>query len=125
MDKLVDHMFIFQGDGKVQDFLGNYSQWKTKSTQEKYNASSAKSTTKEVVKEVEEKRKLSYHEKKEMQDIEAKIEKFNKRKLEIEQLFLDGIQDNAKINELSKELGEIQSETDTIEMRWLELSELL
>ena len=125
MDKLVDHMFIFQGDGKVQDFLGNYSQWKTKSTQEKYNASSTKSTTKEVVKEVEEKRKLSYHEKKEMQDIEAKIEKFNKRKLEIEQLFLDGIQDNTKINELSKELGEIQSETDTIEMRWLELSELL
>lgn len=125
MDKLVDHMFIFQGDGKVQDFLGNYSQWKTKSTQEKYSASSTKSATKEIVKEVEEKRKLSYHEKKEMQDIEAKIEKLNNRKLEIEQLFLDGIQDNAKINDLSKELGEIKTETDTIEMRWLELSELL
>jgi len=108
----------------VQDFLGNYSQWKEQSTLEKYNSPSIKSAAAEVVESKEEKRKLSYNEKKEMRSIESKIEKLNKRKLEIEQLFLEGLQDNTEINKLSIELGNIKNEVDTIEMRWLELSEL-
>lgn len=126
MDKLVDHMFIFKGEGEVEDFLGNYSQWKDQAKANKY---SEKETSKPKVEKskqvkVEEKRKLTYQEKKEMQKLESKIEKLTKRKKEIEALFLEGLEDNQKISDLSKELGDINSEVDSSEMRWLELSEL-
>ncbi len=126
MDKLVDHMFIFKGEGEVEDFLGNYSQWKDQAKANKY---SEKETSKPKVEKskqvkVEEKRKLTYQEKKEMQKLESKIEKLTKRKKEIEALFLEGLEDNQKISDLSKELGDINTEVDSSEMRWLELSEL-
>ncbi len=126
MDKLVDHMFIFKGEGEVEDFLGNYSQWKDQAKANKY---SEKETSKPKVEKskqvkVEEKRKLTYQERKEMQKLESKIEKLTKRKKEIEALFLEGLEDNQKISDLSKELGDINSEVDSSEMRWLELSEL-
>lgn len=126
MDKLVDHMFIFKGEGEVEDFLGNYSQWKDQAKANKY---SEKETSKPKVEKskqvkVEEKRKLTYQERKEMQKLESKIEKLTKRKKEIEALFLEGLEDNQKISDLSKELGDINTEVDSSEMRWLELSEL-
>jgi len=124
MDKLVDHMFIFKGDGVIQDYPGNYSQWKAQDELERRSKSS-QSSKQEVSKEEpqEEKRKLSYLEKKEMQDIEKEIDKLTNRKKEIEDLFLTGVEDQSKIEALSIELGEIRSRIDDIETRWLELSE--
>jgi len=60
-----------------------------------------------------------------MQDIEKEIDKLAKRKKVIEDLFLTGVEDQSKIEQLSIELGEIRTRTDDIEMRWLELSEWL
>jgi len=128
MDKLVDHMFIFKGEGVIQDYPGNYSQWKAQDELEKANKSSSSTSTakaNDVEAPKEEKRKLSYHEKKEMQDIEKEIDKLAKRKKVIEDLFLTGVEDQSKIEQLSIELGEIRTRTDDIEMRWLELSEWL
>lgn len=127
MDKLVDHMFIFRGEGVVDDFNGTYSQWKQSDKAAKYGQNKKVSKTKEVAPEstVTAVRKLSYHEKKEMQDIEKRLEILNKRKLEIEKLFERGINENAQITELSVELGNIKNEADIIEMRWLELSEFV
>jgi len=124
MDKLVDHMFIFKGDGIIKDYPGNYSQWKAQDELDRHTKTSTtvqKATAPESTKEAV--RKLSYLEKKEMQDIEAEIEKLNKRKSEIEDLFVAGLDDQSKIEALSIELGDIRSRTDDIETRWLELSE--
>jgi len=127
MDKLVDHMFIFKGDGLIQDYPGNYSQWKAQDELDRRNKQSAASPVKSKVEEPskEEKRKLSYLEKKEMQDIEKEIDKLSKRKKEIEDLFLSGLDDQSEIEKLSIELGSIKTRSDEIEMRWLELSEWL
>ena len=125
MDKLVDHMFIFKGKGVIQDYPGNYSQWKAQDELERKNKSSSvipTSTTPQAPVEGA-KRKLSYLEKKEMQDIEKEIDKLANRKKEIEDLFLTGLEDQTKIEELSIELGTIRTRTDEIETRWLELSE--
>ena len=125
MDKLVDHMFIFKGKGVIQDYPGNYSQRKAQDELERKNKSSSvipTSTTPQAPVEGA-KRKLSYLEKKEMQDIEKEIDKLAIRKKEIEDLFLTGLEDQTKIEELSIELGTIRTRTDEIETRWLELSE--
>ena len=126
MDKLVDHMFIFKGEGVIQDYPGNYSQWKAVDELERQAKSSTKA--KKIVEEeepTETKRKLSYLEKKEMQEIEKEIDKLAQRKKVIEDLFLTGVEDQSQIEQLSIELGEIRTRTDEIEMRWLELSEWL
>ena len=80
MDKLVDHMFIFEGDGVVQDFNGTYSQWKAQ--KKTYSTSTKKESHKGTNDKKEETRRLSYQEKKEMQGIEKKLATLNKRKEE-------------------------------------------
>ncbi len=133
MDKIVDHLFVFEGNGKIKDFNGNYTKYrreqKEKKTQE-YEARvkeksihSAKAKDHELP--IELKRKLSYNEKREMQNIERELENMEKRKKEIHELFNDTSLDGDKITELSVELGEIQNRAEDIEMRWLELSEFL
>jgi ATP-binding cassette subfamily F protein uup len=125
MDKLVDHMFIFRGDGKVDDFNGTYSEWKDLSKTKKISTGEKKKDQDQLPGPAEEPRKLSYLEKKEMKNIELRLEKLNKRKLEIQKLFESGLDDSKEITNLSIELGSIQSEMDEIEMRWLQLSEFL
>lgn len=121
MDKLVDHIFVFEGEGKIKDFNGNYSEYRALKKQEK------KEVVVEKVKPVEEAkpevRKLSYNEKKEIRSLEAKMEKLENKKAEIAELFNDVNITPEKIKELSLELGEIQNQLETSENRWLELSE--
>ena len=126
MDKLVDHMFIFSGDGHVKDYNGTYSEWKAQSK----NYSNPKAV--KAVQQVEdsksaqeEKRKLSYHEKKELSDIEMRIDVIENRKKKIQSEFESGDLPSEKIVELSKELGDLNRELDEKENRWLELSEFL
>lgn len=126
MDKLVDHLFILKGGGEYKDFNGSYSE---------YKASQRHGTTKsavkeEVVPEAEEAtevpvRKLNYHEKKEYSGLEEEIAKLEKRKKEIEELFMAGTLEGDKITELSQELGIIQKSISEKEDRWLELSEFV
>jgi ATP-binding cassette subfamily F protein uup len=133
MDKLVDHMFIFQGDGVIQDFNGTYSQWKAqpKEIRERQHAMPAesKSDTKDstpievAINTPADKRKLSYKEKMEMQSIDKRLDEIEKRKKEIGNLFMDTSLDNEKIQALSIESGLITSEAEEIETRWLELAE--
>ncbi len=127
MDKLVDHMFIFKGDGEIEDFNGTYSEWKAQQKPgSNSSGQSAVSPTIETAKEevvAEPERKLSYKEKMEMQKIEKRLDEIQKRKKEIEQAFLDMNMDSSEIERLSKELGQLNNEADEIEMRWLELAE--
>lgn len=126
MDKLVDHMFILEGEGVVKDFNGNYTQFR-----EQYKLpvldKSAKVKVVNVAIETEEitKRKLSYKEKMQMQDAEKLIAKLEKRKKEIMEKFNDPSLSGEQIESLSKELGEADQTIEESEMLWLELSEYI
>lgn len=125
MDKIVDHLFVFRGDGVVEDFPGNYSDYRT------YEDSKPKEETATVkkietpVKQTTNKAKLSYKEKKEYDGIEAEIEKLNTEKSTIEAKFLDASLSGDAINELSIKLEEIAKLIDAKEERWFELSSML
>ncbi|WP_456439164.1 ABC-F family ATP-binding cassette domain-containing protein [Psychroserpens sp.] len=125
MDKIVDHLFVFQGDGVVQDFPGNYSDYRE---YESSKPSEIKPEKKENF--VPEKKdnqnkaeKLSYNEQKEYKNIESKIRSLELDKKALEEKFNDISLSQEKINELSKQLQKIISDIENKEMRWFELSE--
>ncbi len=120
MDKIVDHLFIFRGDAIIEDFPGNYSDYRTyedsKPKEESLNIpkiDNRKNFTKKVT--------LSFKEKKEYDAIERKIEKLNIQKNEIEALFLEGDVSGDEINKLSIKLQEISILIEKKEERWFEL----
>ena len=126
MDKLVDHIFVFQGDGKVKDFYGNYSDYKAYSQMlEKGMQLKAKAEKPQTVKPVkpEEKPKLSYKERREMESLEAEIEALEKEKAALDALFADPEGAADRLTEASARYQELQDELDVKSMRWLELSE--
>jgi len=123
MDKIVDSLFVFRGNGIVDHFPGNYSDFRT------YENSKPKHVKEVVIKEIATekpiaKKKISYKEKMEFQSIESDIENLEKRKKEIEQLFLDTTLSSEKITLLSVELQTLSNNIDAKEIRWLELSTL-
>ena len=126
MDKLVDHIFVLEGKGSVKDFNGNYTEYRRRKKESKDKEAALETSKKEVVttvSPVEEKRKLSYNEKKELRSLEAKLGKLENKKMEIAEAFNDTSLTPEKIKELSLELGEIQNKIEAAENRWLELSE--
>ena len=124
MDKVVDHLFVFHGGGKVQDFPGNYTQYRleqgTKSQEVRPIAQVVKS---EKVK-TEQKRKLSFKEKKELEELEVRMPKLEEEKNQLETLLSGGSSSADEIAQASKRYQEVQEELDEAEMRWLELSEI-
>lgn len=134
MDKLVDHCFVFEGDGKIADFPGNYSiyrDWKVlNDRQEKKVGQAQKEKAKEKQKEnaapekpAAEKKKLSYKEKLEFEQLGKDIERLEARKIELTEFLNSGASDHQKLIETGDELGKIIPELEEKEMRWLELSE--
>ena len=126
MDKIVDHLFVFRGDGAIEDFPGNYSDFRAyEDSKPKEETLEVKNNEPTVVVKTTTKAKLSYKEKKEFDSIEDEIEKLNLEKSTIEAKFLDGSLSGEKINELSIKLQEIANEIDNKEERWFELSSKL
>ncbi len=123
MDKIIDHMFILEGNGNVKDYNGSYSDYRE--LKKKSSNNKIKTKTEETSLQIseQESRKLSYKEKMELQSLEKDMEYLEKRKKEINNAFLDSSLDGNQISELSKELGEIDQQLSTKEDRWLELSE--
>ncbi|MBR9833143.1 ABC-F family ATP-binding cassette domain-containing protein [bacterium] len=130
MDKIVDHLFVFKGDGIIKDFNGKYTDYKEESKREaKEAAQLAKAeqvkNAAPVVEKTKEKKKLSFNEQREFDGLEKSIAELEKRKAEINVLMLSGISDAEEITKLSKELASINNDLEEQEMRWLELSELV
>lgn len=133
MDKLVDHLFVMTGKGNIKDFNGTYSEFKQSQrggSSGSSSGSSTKSTPADTTPSASEApeeavRKLSYKEKMEYAQIEQDLAKMEKRKKEIEALFMDSTLAGDKITELSQELGQIQKDIDEREERWLELAEYM
>ena len=123
MDKIVDHLFVFQGDGVIDDFPGNYSDYRAyESSQPKQESKAEKIENTAVVKQ-NESHKLSYNEQKEYKNLESKIRALELDKKAKEAAFLnpDLTQDN--ITKLSEELQVIIDSIEEKELRWFELAE--
>ena len=125
MDKVIDHLLVFKGGGEIQDFPGNYSQYREWSRL----ATKADDTTKKISKPKadyhnEVKRKLTYKEKMEMAQLEIDIERLESEKKEIETLLCGADVSVDKITEMAKRLPLLNEELDEKSMRWLELSEI-
>ncbi len=125
MDKIVDHLFVFRGNGTIQDFPGNYTDYRIyedskepEVTKSEHIEAKAKNTWKK-----DNKTALSYNEQKEFNRIERDLKKLEIQKKEIENLFAEGTLPEEKINEESLKLKNIIQQIEDGEMRWLELSE--
>ena len=126
MDKVVDHLLVFQGGGAVQDFPGNYTQYRDwKSLKSKAEATAGKETkTVKRQREPDQRRKMTYKEKTEYAQLEKDIAALEKEKNTLEEQLCSGGLSIEELTEKSKRLPEIKEELDEKEMRWLELSEI-
>ncbi len=127
MDKVVDHLFVFEGEGKISDFPGNYTQYRNHLRQAKNdNRQEQKSGKKETAKKPErkEKQKLSYHEKRELQQIEKDINELEKEKASLENTLSNPQLSNDELQKHSERFAEIEKEIDEKTERWMELSEI-
>lgn len=130
MDKLIDHLFIMEGQGRVKDFNGTYTEYKNLLREQEYAKSEstgvAKTETSKIQTSADQgKKKLSYNEQKEFQKIEKEIEKLEKEKKEINAHFEHSDLSTERMNELSLKLGEVIAQLNEKEERWLELSEYI
>jgi ATP-binding cassette subfamily F protein uup len=123
MDKVVDHLLVFKGEGQIEDFPGNYSDYRS------YEDSKPHISKKEINdgKSWKEpaKNKLSYNEEKELKNIETKIKTLNYEKKEVEKEFLQEGLSQEKILLMSGELEKIIAEINAKEERWFVLSSKL
>ncbi len=126
LDRLVDHLFIFCGDGVIKDFIGGYTEYR--SFIEDRRREDRKEKLQEAPKAERPKpqgpRKLSWKEKKEMEQLEADLESLGKEQKEIEAQLESGSLDYQRITEISSRYQALKAEIDEKETRWLELSEV-
>ena len=125
MDKIVDHLLVFEGNAVVRDFPGNYSdyrQWKSLQNQELVKPIQSKKEKEEFI--PEKKRKLTFKEKQEYEALEKEIELLEQEKRTLEQELASGILQNDELLNKSSRFGEIINLIDEKTFRWLELSEL-
>ena len=124
MDEVVDQLFVFQGDGKVKGFMGNYSQYKDYLNEKESQERKAQAAQKkeEQPKPVREKKKRSFKEEREFQQLTNEIASLEAEKEHIHQ-DMSGISDYVKLQEMGERLQEIKDLLDEKEMRWLELDE--
>lgn len=130
MDRVVDHLLVFKSEGKVDDFPGNYTQYrdwselKEKEEEEAKKANTPKTEAKANTWRGEQKKRLTFKERQEMAALEVSIEALEKEKKEIEEALCSGTLSVDELTEKSKRLPLLQDELDEKSMRWLELSEI-
>ena len=122
MDKIVDHLFVFRGDGVIEDFPGNYSDFRAYEDSADVAQKEENKAEKKDWKQNNPTGNLSFNEQKEYQKIEKEIKDLESQKVAIEQLFSDGKVADADIEKKAKDLEEIIQKIETKEERWFELS---
>ncbi|MFN1835198.1 ABC-F family ATP-binding cassette domain-containing protein [Balneola sp. MJW-20] len=130
MDSLVDHYFVFEGEGVIRDFNGTYLEYREIQKQEEKEAEAAEEKKKQTSSpksadqsEDQDKKKLSYTEKKEFNALEKEIAKLEQKKLGLERSLSATGNSADQIRELSEEYAEVKQELDDKEMIWLEMAE--
>lgn len=157
LDKIAQHLFVFEGEGVIKDYVGKYSEYremikaleKTNSSKERSNSNKEKINANKLETEAQaeisditskgnnirkdeingignssEKRKLTYKEKKELDSIESKLEKLSKEKSSLEATLNSGKLSPEQLSENSSRFAKLLQEVETLEFRWLELSEI-
>ena len=133
MDKVVDHLLVFKGEGEIQDFPGNYTQYREwcrlqpKTEGEGAEKKATKPTAKEqpsATQKKEGKRKMTYKEKREYEQLTKELEQLENEQKTLEEALCSGQLSVEELTEKSKHLPEIKDEIDEKEMRWLELAEI-
>ncbi len=129
MDKIVDHLFVFEGQGTISDFPGNYSDYRA------YEKSAPKKVAEPqiIIEEAPKKEKghwkqnnttsLSFNEQKEFSKIERELKKLENKKTDIEAIFAEGTLEGDALMEMSKKLEVIVNDIEEKELRWMELAE--
>ena len=123
-DKVVDHLLVFHGGGEIQDFPGNYSQYREYMSMKPKAEVERKKPKEKTDYRNDTRRRMSYKERREFEQIEKDLETLNAEKEAIEQALSSGNISVEQITEMSKRLPVINDTIDEKEMRWLELSEL-
>jgi len=126
MDKIVDHLLVFKGEGKIKDFIGSFTEYRDQQAQNKNTKKNepAKPTEEKQTKNTNSKRKLSFKEQKELENIEKEMPVLKEKQDKILEK-LNNETDYNIISELSQQLEETTSQLEAHEMRWLELQEIL
>ncbi len=134
MDKVVDHLLVFKGQGEVKDFPGNYTQYREwaalkdtangKSSETSKTSSTSLASTTSKTHNRDTKRRLSYKEKREMEQLEKDIAALEAEQKQIEEALCGGTTSVDEITAMSKRLPQLKDELDEKSMRWLELSEV-
>jgi ATP-binding cassette subfamily F protein uup len=125
MDKIVDHLFVFKGEGDIQDFPGNYSDYRSYEASEPVEEKPKESLSTIASIKENEAQKLSYNEQKEFKNLESKIRALELDKKALEHQFNDASLTQEQINTLSITLQKLMDEIAIKEARWFELSEKL
>lgn len=133
MDKVVDHLLVFKGEGEIQDFPGNYTQYRDyqKMKSKEDNQTKPVKNTKQVNTEAKNnssingKRKMTFKEKREYEQISEKIYQLETEQKQLEEELCSGNLSVEELTEKSKRLPILKDELDELELRWLELSELV
>ena len=130
MDKVVDHLLVFKGEGDIQDFPGNYTQYRQWQVLQPQEMAQQKVST--PVKEqkgrrdgqVQERRRMSFKEKREFEQLEKEIAALEQEQHQLEEALCSGTLSVEELTEKSKRLPLLKEELDEKSMRWLELSEI-
>jgi ATP-binding cassette subfamily F protein uup len=125
MDKIVDHLFVFRGEGVVEDFPGNYSDFRAYEDSIPVATEPKKTTPSKASTDSQSEAKLSFNEQKELNNLESKLKSLEFDKKEIEAKFLAPELDMETIGMLSDQLKRLNNDIEEKEMRWLELNEKL
>lgn len=127
MDKVVDHLLVFKGQGDIKDFPGNYSQYREWSSLSVSKENNSTDNAKESVKNSyrhDDRRRLSYKEKRELEQLEKEISSLEEEQRQLEEELCSGLLSVEQLTEKSKRLPLLKDELDEKSMRWLELSEI-
>ena len=132
MDKVVDHLLVFKGEGEIQDFPGNYTQFrdfqkmKSKEEEQQKPTKNSSPTANEQKKDYRNntKRKMSFKEKREYEQLSDQIAQLEEEKQQLEEELCSGNLSVDELTEKSKRLPILKNELDELELRWLELAEL-
>ncbi len=129
MDKIVDHLFVFKGEGQVENFPGNYSDYRayesSKVLEEREQKNTTEKTEKVNWKEKSSSNKLSFNEQKEYNRLEKEIQQLEEKKEKLQLKFTNGSLSGNEINTLSVELGQLDTKIEEKTERWFELGSIL
>jgi ATP-binding cassette subfamily F protein uup len=127
MDKMVDHLFVFQGEGRIKDITGNYHSYRSslQQTQREQKQNPKSEAKSEVAPSPEKRRKMSFKEKQEFEQIEKDLPLLEKEKEILSEALSSGNLTNEELIQKGERLGELVNQIEEFTLRWLELSELV